>query len=111
MQLVSQEYEITSENIQINTEENTIIYENKVVFKSENIKFKADILNLNQDNETFSATGAPIKISFFDGTEFIEGQANAIKVTKEKLILSEKVIIVKAGNKIRSEKMIINLDK
>ena len=63
----SQEYEITSENIEINTDLNTISYENKVFFNSENIKFSADNLILNQNNDSFTATGMPIKIVFFDG--------------------------------------------
>ena len=111
MQLVSQEYEITSENIEINTEENTIVYENNVVFNSANIKFNADILNLNQNIETFTATGNPISINFFDGSEFIEGQAKRIQINKKQLILSEEVIIIKSGNKISSEKMVINLEQ
>lgn len=68
----SQEYEITSENIEINTDLNTISYENKVFFSSENIKFSADKLKLNQNNDSFTATGMPIKIVFLMGLNLLK---------------------------------------
>ena len=107
----SQEYEITSENIEINTDLNTISYENKVFFNSENIKFSADKLKLNQNNDSFTATGMPIKIVFFDGSEFIEGKAEIIEIDSEKLVLSKNVSVIKSGNKINSEKMVVKLKK
>ena len=106
----SQEYEITSENIEINTELNTISYQNQVVFTSPNIKFSADKLELNQNNDSFIATGMPIKINFFDGTEFIEGQAEILEIDSKILVLSRNVSVIKSGNKIKSEKMVIKLD-
>ena len=107
----SQEYEITSENIEINTDLNTISYENKVFFSSENIKFSADKLKLNQNNDSFTATGMPIKIVFFDGSEFNEGEAEIIEIDSERLVLSKNVSVIKSGNKINSEKMVVKLKK
>ena len=107
--LASQEYEITSKNIEIDTELNTINYEHNVVFKSDDIFFTADKLKLNQENESFIAHGLPIKIKFYDGIEFIEGEAEKIEIDSEVLKLSKNVSIIKAGNKINSENMIIKL--
>ena len=107
--LVSQEYEITSKNIEIDTELNTINYEQDVVFKSEDIFFTADRLKLNQKNESFIAYGFPIKIKFYDGIEFIEGEAEKIEIDSDVLKLSKNVSIIKSGNKINSENMIIKL--
>tara|TARA_Y100000768_G_scaffold319551_1_gene255220 strand:- start:1149 stop:1526 length:378 start_codon:yes stop_codon:yes gene_type:complete len=107
--LASQEYEITSKNIEIDTELNTINYEHNVVFKSDDIFFTADKLKLNQENESFIAYGLPIKIKFYDGIEFIEGEAEKIEIDSEILKLSKNVSIIKAGNKIYSENMIIKL--
>ena len=107
--LASQEYEITSKNIEIDTELNTINYEQDVVFKSEDIFFTADRLKLNQKNESFVAYGFPIKIKFYDGIEFIEGEAEKIEIDSDFLKLSKNVSIIKSGNKINSENMIIKL--
>ena len=107
--LFSQEYEITSENIEIDTELNTINYEFNVTFKSDEIFFTADKLKLNQDNESFVAYGSPVKIKFFDGIEFIQGEAEIIEIDSEVLKLSKNVSIIKSGNKINSEKMTIKL--
>ena len=107
--LFSQEYEITSENIEIDTELNTINYEFNVTFKSDEIFFTADKLKLNQDNEAFVAYGSPVKIKFFDGIEFIQGEAEIIEIDSEVLKLSKNVSIIKSGNKINSEKMTIKL--
>ena len=107
--LASQEYEITSKNIEIDTELNTINYEHNVVFKSDDIFVTADKLKLNQENESFIAYGLPIKIKFYDGIEFIEGEAEKIEIDSEVLKLSKNVSIIKAGNKINSENMIIKL--
>jgi lipopolysaccharide transport protein LptA len=107
--LASQEYEITSKNIEIDTELNTINYEQDVVFKSDDIFFTADRLKLNQKNESFVAYGFPIKIKFYDGIEFIEGEAEKIEIDSEVLKLSKNVSIIKSGNKINSENMIIKL--
>ena len=107
--LASQEYEITSKNIEIDTELNTINYEQAVVFKSDDIFFTADRLKLNQKNESFVAYGFPIKIKFYDGIEFIEGEAEKIEIDSDFLKLSKNVSIIKSGNKINSENMIIKL--
>ena len=107
--LASQEYEITSKNIEIDTELNTINYEQDVVFKSDDIFFTADSLKLNQKNESFVAYGFPIKIKFYDGIEFIEGEAEKIEIDSDVLKLSKNVSIIKSGNKINSENMIIKL--
>ena len=107
--LASQEYEITSKNIEIDTELNTINYEHNVVFKSDDIFFTADKLKLNQKNESFVAYGFPIKIKFYDGIEFIEGEAEKIEIDSDVLKLSKNVSIIKSGNKINSENMIIKL--
>ena len=107
--LFSQEYEITSENIEIDTELNTINYEFNVTSKSDEIFFTADKLKLNQDNESFVAYGSPVKIKFFDGIEFIQGEAEIIEIDSEVLKLSKNVSIIKSGNKINSEKMTIKL--
>ena len=107
--LASQEYEITSKNIEIDTELNTINYEHNVVFKSDDIFFTADRLKLNQKNDSFVAYGFPIKIKFYDGIEFIEGEAEKIEIDSDVLKLSKNVSIIKSGNKINSENMIIKL--
>ena len=107
--LASQEYEITSKNIEIDTELNTINYEQDVVFKSDDIFFTADRLKLNQKNESFVAYGFPIKIKFYDGIEFIEGEAEKIEIDSDVLKLSKNVSIIKSGNKINSENLIIKL--
>lgn len=107
--LFSQEYEITSENIEIDTDLNMINYEFNVTFKSDEIFFTADKLKLNQENESFVAYGSPIKIKFFDGVEFIQGEAEIIEIDSEVLKLLKNVSIIKSGNKINSEKMTIKL--
>ena len=107
--LASQEYEITSKNIEIDTELNTINYEQDVIFKSDEIFFTADRLKLNQKNESFVAYGFPIKIKFYDGIEFIEGEAEKIEIDSDILKLSKNVSIIKSGNKINSDNMIIKL--
>ena len=109
LNLASQEYEITSKNIEIDTELNTINYEQDVVFKSDDVFFTADRLKLNQKNESFEAYGFPIKIKFYDGIEFIEGEAEKIEIDSDVLKLSKNVSIIKSGNKINSENMIIKL--
>ena len=107
LSLSAQEYEITSENVEINTELNTISYFDNVVFTSTNIKFSAETLEVNQNNDSFIAMGMPIKINFFDGTDFIEGQAEQIEINSKTLVLSKNVLVIKSGNKIKSEKMVI----
>ena len=109
LNLASQEYEIKSKNIEIDTELNTINYEHNVVFRSDNIFFTADRLKLNQNNESFVAYGFPVKIKFYDGIEFIEGEAEKIEINSDILKLSKNVSILKAGNKINSENMTIKL--
>ena len=109
LNLASQEYEIKSKNIEIDTELNTINYEHNVVFRSDDIFFTADRLKLNQNNESFVAYGFPIKIKFYDGIEFIEGEAEKIEINSDILKLSKNVSIIKAGNKINSENMTIKL--
>jgi lipopolysaccharide transport protein LptA len=109
LNLVAQEYEITSENIEINTELKTINYVNNVVYRSEQIFFTADELLLNQEKESFIAYGSPIKIKFYDGFEFIEGEAEKIEIDSKALKLSSNVSVLKSGNKINSEKMTIKL--
>ena len=109
LNLASQEYEIKSKNIEIDTELNTINYEHNVVFRSDDIFFTADRLKLNQNNESFVAYGFPIKIKFYDGIEFIEGEAEKIEINSDILKLSKNVSIIKAGNKINSESMTIKL--
>ena len=71
--------------------------------------FTADKLKLNQENESFVAYGSPIKIKFFDGVEFIQGEAEIIEIDSEVLKLLKNVSIIKSGNKINSEKMTIKL--
>ena len=107
--LSAQEYEINSDKVEINTELNTITYSDNVTFNSNNISFRADTLNIDQANEAFKALGDPIKIKFFDGIEFIEGEANLIEIVSNSLILKDEVSIIKSGNKIKSDKIIIKL--
>ena len=107
--IYAQEYEINSDKVEINTELNTITYTNNVTFDSSNISFKADTLNIDQTNEAFQALGDPIKIKFFDGVEFIEGEANLIEIVSGSLILKDEVSIIKSGNKIKSDRIIIKL--
>ena len=101
--------EINSDKVEINTELNTITYTNNVTFDSNNISFRADTLNIDQTNEAFKALGDPIKIKFFDGVEFIEGEANLIEIVSGSLILKDEVSIIKSGNKIKSDRIIIKL--
>tara|TARA_B100000401_G_scaffold117120_1_gene76506 strand:+ start:935 stop:1315 length:381 start_codon:yes stop_codon:yes gene_type:complete len=107
--LYAQEYEINSDKVEINTELNTIIYSNNVTFSSNNISFKADTLNIDQSNQAFTALGDPIEIKFFDGIEFIEGEAKLIEIISDSLILKDEVSIIKSGNLITSDKIIITL--
>ena len=109
LNVFAQEYEITSENIEINAELKTINYEYNVIYKSSELSFTADKLLLNQEKDSFLAFGSPVKIKFFDGSEFIEGEAEKIEIDSEVLKLSNNVSIIKSGNKINSEKMIIKL--
>ena len=51
------------------------------------------------------------KIVFFDGSEFIEGEAEIIEIDSERLVLSKNVSVIKSGNKINSEKMVVKLKK
>ena len=88
---------------------NTINYEFNVIFKSDEIFFTADSLKLNQKNESFIAYGSPIKIKFFDGLEYIEGEAGQVEIDTEVLRLSKNVSIIKSGNKINSKNMTIKL--
>ena len=107
----AQEYEINSDKVEINTELNTITYSDNVTFNSQNISFKAKTLNIDQNNEIFTAVGDPIKVRFFDGIEFIEGEANSIEIISSSLILKDGVSIIKSGNKIKSDEIIIKLGK
>ncbi|MAI04064.1 MAG: hypothetical protein CMQ75_06100 [Gammaproteobacteria bacterium] len=109
LNLCAQEYEINSDKVEINTELNTITYSNNVTFISNNISFEADTLNIDQTNEAFTALGDPIKIKFFDGIEFIEGEAKLIEIISDSLILKNEVSITRSGNKIKSDKIIIKL--
>ena len=105
----AQEYEINSDKVEINTELNTITYSDNVTFNSQNISFKAKTLNIDQNNEIFTAVGDPIKVRFFDGIEFIEGEAKLIEIIYDSLILKDEVSIIKSGNLITSDKIIITL--
>ena len=105
----AQEYSITSDKIEINTDTGIIIYNDNVSFESENVTFKADKLIVIESTEEFYATGNPIKISFFDGYEFIEGEAAKVEIKNDDLVLSESVSIIKSGNKIKSESLVIKL--
>lgn len=105
----AQEYSITSDKIEINTDIDRIVYENNVSFESENVTFKADRLIVIESTDEFYATGNPIKISFFDGYEFIEAEAAKVQIINNDLILSESVSIIKSGNKIKSESLVIKL--
>tara|TARA_Y100001970_G_C14110909_1_gene790810 strand:- start:7 stop:387 length:381 start_codon:yes stop_codon:yes gene_type:complete len=107
----AQEYEINSDKVEINTELNTITYSDNVTFNSQNISFEAKTLNIDQKNEIFIAIGDPIKVRFFDGIEFIEGEANSIEIVSRSLILKDEVSIIKSGNKIKSDEIIIKLGK
>lgn len=107
----AQEYSITSDKIEINTDIDRIIYEDNVSFESENVTFKADKLIVIESTDEFYATGNPIKISFFDGYEFIEGEAAKVEIKNDDLILSESVSIIKSGNKIKSESLVIKLKR
>ena len=80
-----------------------------IFIKSDDIFFTADRLKLNQKNESFVAYGFPIKIKFYDGIEFIEGEAEKVEIDTELLKLSRNVSIIKSGNKINSENLTIKL--
>tara|TARA_Y100000816_G_scaffold292563_1_gene288640 strand:- start:6471 stop:6851 length:381 start_codon:yes stop_codon:yes gene_type:complete len=105
----AQEYSITSDKIEINTDIDRIIYEDNVSFESENVTFTADKLIVIESTDVFYANGNPIKISFFDGYEFIKGEAAKLEIKNDNLILSESVSIIKSGNKIKSESLVIKL--
>tara|TARA_B100000287_G_C20618716_1_gene775117 strand:+ start:720 stop:1100 length:381 start_codon:yes stop_codon:yes gene_type:complete len=107
----AQEYEINSDKVEINTELNTITYIDNVNFNSDSVKFNADILSIDQTNEAFQASGTPIKIEFFDGQGYIKGEANTIEIVADSLILKDQVTIIRSGNKINSDKIVIRLGK
>ena len=86
-----------------------LVVKYNVIFKSDEIFFTADSLKLNQKNESFIAYGSPIKIKFYDGFEFIEGEAEKVEIDTELLKLSRNVSIIKSGNKINSENLTIKL--
>ena len=53
----------------------------------------------------------PIKIEFFDGQGYIKGEANTIEIVADSLILKDQVTIIRSGNKISSDKIVIRLGK
>jgi hypothetical protein len=53
--------------------------------------------------------GPQLRLVFFDGYEFIEGEAAKVEIKNNNLILSESVSIIKSGNKIKSESLVIKL--
>ena len=79
------------------------------MYESQQIFFTADKLSLNQESDSFVALGSPVKIKFYDGFEFIEGEAEKVEIDSKLLKLSNNVSILKSGNKINSEKMTIKL--
>tara|TARA_B100002019_G_C21243197_1_gene586751 strand:- start:488 stop:877 length:390 start_codon:yes stop_codon:yes gene_type:complete len=111
LSLNAQDYSIQSEIIEVDADLDQIIYKKNVLFISDNVTFNADELVVIESTEKFTATGEPVKIRFFDGYEFIEGEAKKVEIIDDNLMLSDSVSFVRSGNTIRSESLIIKLKK
>ena len=109
LKIISQEYEIKSENVEINTNTNKIIYTGDVIFKSNSISFVAESLVIFQENESIFASGNPIRINFDDDGEQIVGLSSELELVNSQLVLKKNVELLKSGNKIFSENIVIQL--
>ena len=109
LKIISQEYEIKSENVEINTNTNKIIYTGDVIFKSNSISFVAESLVIFQENESIFASGNPIRINFDDDGEQIVGLSSELELVNSQLVLKKNVELLKSGNKIFSDNIVIQL--
>ena len=109
LKIISQEYEIKSENVEINTNTNKIIYTGDVIFKSNSISFVAESLVIFQENKSIFASGNPIKINFDNDGEQIVGLSSELELVNSQLVLKKNVELLKSGNKIFSDNIVIQL--
>ena len=109
LKIISQEYEIKSENVEINTNTNKIIYTGDVIFKSNSISFVAESLVIFQENESIFASGNPIRINFDNDGEQIVGLSRELELVNSQLVLKKNVELLKSGNKIFSDNIVIQL--
>lgn len=109
LKIISQEYEIKSENVEINTNTNKIIYTGDVIFKSNSISFVAESLVIFQENESIFASGNPIRINFDNDGEQIVGLSSELELVDSQLVLKKNVELLKSGNKIFSDNIVIQL--
>ena len=109
LKIISQEYEIKSENVEINTNTNKIIYTGDVIFKSNSISFVAESLVIFQENESIFASGNPIRINFENNGEQIVGLSSELELVNTQLVLKKNVELLKSGNKIFSDNIVIQL--
>lgn len=109
LKIISQEYEIKSENVEINTNTNKIIYTGNVIFKSNSISFVAESLVIFQENESIFASGNPIRINFDNDGEQIVGLSSELELVDSQLVLKKNVELLKSGNKIFSDNIVIQL--
>tara|TARA_B100000989_G_scaffold67178_1_gene46723 strand:- start:310 stop:687 length:378 start_codon:yes stop_codon:yes gene_type:complete len=109
LKIISQEYEIKSENVEINTNTNKIIYTGDVIFKSNSISFVAESLVIFQENESIFASGNPIRINFDNDGEQIVGLSSELELVNSQLVLKKNVELLKSGNKIFSDNIVIQL--
>ena len=109
LKIISQEYEIKSENVEINTNTNKIIYTGDVIFQSNSISFIAESLVIFQESESIFASGNPIKINFDNDGEQIVGLSNELELVNSQLVLKKNVELLKSGNKIFSDNIVIQL--
>ena len=109
LEIISQEYEIKSENVEINTNTNKIIYTGDVIFKSNSISFIAESLVIFQETVSLFASGNPIKINFENDGEQIVGLSSELELVNTQLVLKKNVELLKSGNKIFSDNIVIQL--
>ena len=105
----STEYEIQAEMVEIDTQNNLVKYLEKVTFNSYEVSFKANKLIVNQNNEQIDASWSPIKLSFRENGEKINGQANRLQIIQNTLFLRDNVIIFRQGNEIKTQEVKIIL--
>ena len=98
-----------SENVEINTNTNKIIYTGDVIFQSNSISFVAESLVIFQESESIFASGNPIKINFDNDGEQIVGLSNELELVNSQLVLKKNVELLKSGNKIFSDNIVIQL--
>lgn len=107
----SQEYEITSESVEIDTSEDLVIYSGGVKFASSQINFTSNKLIIDQKSEKFFAEGNPIYISYVQDADEVTGSAQKLELIEGTLSLKGQVKLIRNNNKISSDSIIIKLQK